>query len=289
MTARDFAYAEYRDYIIYGELARVEPNHEFKKILTELVEHEWGDYTFWRGLSDQKKFHVSPLEIFLLKKARVFLGLTFIVKVLESGERKAVRNYNQFLKTAPRELHDKIKGIIAHETYHETRLIQQIREEKVEFIGSIVLGINDGLIELTGALVGFSFAFINSHFVALSGLITGIAASLSMSASAYMQARHETNGRDPAKAALYTGISYGAVVVLLVAPYFIVPQRMLALAIMFCIVFFVIGGVSYYTAIIFNRSFQKQAGTMLVFSLGIAFVSFVIGSALQRISGIMQK
>ena len=84
-------------------------------------------------------------------------------------------------------------------------MIDQIREEKVEFIGSVVLGLNDALIELTGALLGFSFMFSDHWLVSRRGRRDGISAGLSMSSSAYIQARHEP-GKNPRKAAtLYGG------------------------------------------------------------------------------------
>ena len=191
MTPEQFAYNEYRDYITYRELAKIEPIPEFKKILEELIQHELSDYNFWLQFSSKKKFSASPVEIFFLKLMRKILGLAFTAKFLEGGEKKAIQNYTDFLKTADEKVHAKIKEIIEHERYHERELINQVREEQVEFTGSIILGINDGLIELTGVLVGFSFALMNPMWVASAGFITGIAATLSMASSAYMQARHE--------------------------------------------------------------------------------------------------
>src|SRR5437016_1858109 len=99
---------------------------------------------------------------------------------------------------------------------------------KKHSMASVALGVNDGVIELTGALTGFTFALKEHHLVALSGLITGIAAALSMAASAFMQARHEEE-KDAVSAAVITGISYLIVVLLLVAPYFIFAEALSAL------------------------------------------------------------
>lgn len=285
MTADEFAHAEFRDYTIYQALAQVESDPQFKKILNKLVDHEWGDYNFWLQFSEKKQFHIHPLGVFFLKWARRFLGLTFIAKLLEGGERRAIKNYNSFLATAPVHMRDNIRSIIEHERYHEGALVAQIQEDKVKFISSIMLGLNDALIEIIGALVGFSFAFTNQRTVALGGLITGIAASLSMASSAYLQAFHE-QGKDPRKASLYTGVSYGTVVVILVLPYLLLPTTLTALVVMLLAAGLIILATAYYISIIFERQYVKQLRLMAYLSVGVAVVSFIIGTIAKGFLGV---
>ncbi|MBI1976469.1 MAG: VIT1/CCC1 transporter family protein [Candidatus Omnitrophica bacterium] len=285
MTADDFAYSEYLDYITYQELAKVESVPEFRKILEQLIQHELDDYRFWLQFSSKKKFTVSPIRIFFLKIMRRLLGLTFTAKFIEGNEKKAIRNYTEFLATAEEPTRARIQAIIEHERWHEREMINQVKEERVEFIGSIILGLNDGLIELTGALVGFSFALLNTRLAALAGLITGIAASLSMASSAFLQARHE-KGKEPRKAALYTGFSYITVVLLMVLPFLTIQNLWGALGTMSAIAFLVIGFTSYYTSVLFERDFKRQLGEMILFSFGVAFITFLIGSAFRAFSGV---
>lgn len=73
-----------------------------------------------------------------------------------------------------------VEALIEDEEGHEQRLIAMIDEERLRFVGSVVLGLNDALVELTGTLAGLSFAFQDNRLLALSGLINGIAASMSM-------------------------------------------------------------------------------------------------------------
>ncbi len=285
MTADDFAYNEYLDYVTYQELAKVESVPEFKKILEQLIQHELDDYRFWLQFSSRKKFTVSPVRIFFLKVMRRLLGLTFTAKFIEGNEKKAIRNYTEFLATAQEPTRTRIQTIIEHERWHEREMINQVKEERVEFIGSIILGLNDGLIELTGALVGFSFALLNTWLAALAGLITGIAAALSMASSAYLQARYD-KGKSPRKAALYTGFSYITVVVLLVLPFLTISNLWGALGVMFAIAFLVIGFTSYYTSVLFERNFKRQLGEMMLLSIGVGFITFLIGSAFRAFSGV---
>lgn len=149
-------------------------------------------------------------------------------------------------------------------------------------LASIILGINDGLIELTGALVGFTFALKDHNLVALSGLITGIAAALSMAASAFMQARHE-QGKNAPKAALMTGTSYLIVVILLVMPYFVFTEPLTALPVMLVIAFMIVALVAYFNSAYLGQSYAREFGIMLTASLGVAAISFVIGNFLSRV------
>ena len=75
------------------------------------------------------------------------------------------------------------KAIILEENQHETGLLQLLGEERLRYTGSMVLGLNDVLVELTGALAGLTLALQDTKLVALTGSITGIAAALSMGAS----------------------------------------------------------------------------------------------------------
>ncbi|TAN58547.1 rubrerythrin family protein [Patescibacteria group bacterium] len=285
MTADIFARNEYRDYIVYKTLAEKERVPEFKKILEDLTKQEWTDYQFWLKISRQKSFSVSPFTVWKFILMRKVLGLTFIAKFLETAERKTIDAYNELLKTMEPELAAQIKKIIEHEEEHEDKFISQIKEEKVQFIGSIVLGLNDGLIELTGALVGFSFALNNPKIVAMSGLITGIAASFSMAASSFMQARYEV-GKNPKKAAFYTGLTYILVVLILTAPFLIFSSIFTALILLAVSIFLIIGAASYYTSVLFNRKLLRQISEMAVLSIGVAILTFIIGLIFRLVFGL---
>ena len=88
------------------------------------------------------------------------------------------------------------------------------------YLGSIVLGLNDALVELTGVLAGLTLALQNSRIIVVSGLIIGLAASLSMAASEYLSTKAEANGRSPGVSAFYTGIAYLITVLFLIFPSF---------------------------------------------------------------------
>ena len=284
LSPERFLQHEYLDMVTYRELAKVETVPQFKRILEALMAHEVEDCQFWRELSSVKEVRVSPLKIGCLKLMRKVLGLTFTAKFLERNERDAVQRYTAYAEQAPPEMKARLEQIINHETHHEQELIGQIQEERVKFLGSMVLGVNDGLIELTGALVGFAVALQRPVQAGLFGAVTGIAATLSMAASAYMQARHE-EGRDPKKAAAYTGCSYLVVVALLVLPFFLLSNIHAALGVMGGEILFLIAAFAGYGAVLFDRSFTRQFIEMAAFSIGVAVLAYFIGSLVRSVLG----
>lgn len=285
-AAEHFAQNQYRDYVIYAVLSERESNPEFKRILEELIGHEMEDYRFWRDLSPRKEFRVgAPIRI-AYRLIRRVLGLTFTARLLERREKEMIRQYRELLdRVSDGRIRAGIAKILEHENLHESRLIGQVREQKIQYLSSIVLGLNDGLIELTGALVGFSFAFRRTVVVALAGAIAGIAATLSMSASAYMQARHEA-GKEPLRAAAYTGAAYLAVVALLVLPFASIGSLYPAVGAMGAIVLAIIGGASFYSAVILEQRFSSQLAQMILFTVGVAAVAFVLGQLLRSATGV---
>ena len=197
---------------IYRRLSRMMDDEGNRDVLAQISEDELRHYTFLGDLTGEE---LKPNEakiswyVFLARA----LGLTFAVKLMEAGEEEAQEAYGD-LSSVPG-----VEALIEDEEKHEHRLIDMIDEERLKYVGSIVLGLNDALVELTGTLAGLSFAFQNNQLIALSGLITGIAASMSMGASEYLSTRAE-GGENALKASLYTGGAYVLTVMFLVAPFF---------------------------------------------------------------------
>ena len=158
-------------------------------------------------------------------------------------------------------------------------------EERLHYVGSMVLGLSDALVELTGTLAGLTFALADTRLVALSGLITGVSATLSMASSEFLSARSEGRS-DALKSCLYTGVAYLITVALMILPYLLLSNSVAALVIMLVIVVAEIALFNYYTAVaqdlVFKRRFLEMAGI----SLGVAVVSFLIGLLVKAWLGI---
>lgn len=142
------------------------------------------------------------------------------------------------------------------------------------YISAIVLGLNDALVELTGALAGFTMALQNNRLIILAGVTTGIAATLSMAASEFLSQEADEDKKSPYTCALYTGIAYFITVALLLLPYFIFEQPMLAL--LFCMITaaIIIIGFTGFVARARHTSFRHDCLQMLVISFGVAGIAF---------------
>lgn len=250
------------------------------EILSRISEEELRHYNEWR---EYTKADVSRDELALLKILLVsrVLGLTFAMKIMERGEKRAEEVYAQISETFP-----KAREILKEEEGHEKALMGMIDEEMVGYIGSLVLGLNDALVELTGALVGLTFTLQESKLVGAAGLITGIAASLSMAASEYLSQRSESGGKNPLRASLYTGSAYVLTVLLLTTPYLILADYLIALEIMLICVISVVLIFTFFVSVVKEISFRRMFLEMLLISLGVASISFVIGWATRELLGI---
>lgn len=144
------------------------------------------------------------------------------------------------------------------------------------YIGAIVLGMNDALVEMTGALAGFTMALGNSHLVALAGFTTGVAATLSMAASEFLSQEAARNNKLPWKAALFTGIAYLITVALLLFPYFIIPKPFLALALCLLIAASIILIFTWVLARLQHTCFKRNFIRMTAISFSVAFLAFGI-------------
>lgn len=262
---------EITEYSIYSKLAKIEKKEQNRKILSQIAEDELTHYNFLKKVT---KKDIKPSKWVVWKFvfiARV-LGLTFGVKLMERGEERAQAVYDEIAKVIPEAM-----KISKDEEKHEKELINMIDEERLSYIGSMVLGLNDALVELTGALAGFTLALQNTKLIAMTGLITGIAASFSMAASEYLSIKTEDTKQNPFKAALYTGLAYIFAVIFLILPYLILKNYFLSLGIALLNAVIIILIFTFYISVAKDYSFKRRFLEMALISLGIAALSFGIG------------
>lgn len=266
---------EITEHDIYMRLAR-KMTGENRKILERIGEDEKRHAETWRRYTKTEMRPNRFMTAFYMFLAFLF-GITFAIKIMERGEESAEAAYDS--------IGDEIaeaRTIMHEEEEHEEALVELIDEERLKYIGSMVLGLNDALVELTGALAGFTFAMADSRLVGVAGLITGVAATLSMGASEYLSQRSDEGELHPLKAAVYTGMAYLVTVTLLVAPYFIAGNvyaaLLWALFNAFCVILF----FSFFVSVVKNAPFKPAFLEMALISFGVAAVSFIIGLVARR-------
>ncbi len=275
-----FQQTEITEHHIYKRLAQKVNSPENAKILEQIAEDELRHYNGWKKYSQRDVEPRWPVVWFYYFISVVF-GFTFGIKLMEQGEEAVQGSYAAVARDIPE------AKIFQHdEDTHEERLIGMLDEERLQYAGSVVLGLNDALVELTGALAGLTLALQNEKLIALSGLITGIAASMSMASSEYLSTRSENTGRQPALAALYTGIAYIITVALLVMPYLLIKNYILDLIIALVTAVIIIAVFNYYISVAKGESFRERFLEMAGLSLGVAAISFVIGYLIRNWLGI---
>ena len=273
--------SELTESVIYEKIAAFAGGEENRATLLRLAAEEKGHYEIWKRYTgiEMKPEMGKVLKYTFLART---LGFTFAVKLMEKGEGNAQEEYALLADEVAESI-----VIRKQEEEHEGALLEMLDEERLQYVGSMVLGLNDALVELTGSLAGFVFALQNNRLIALSGLIVGISATFSMASSEFLAARSEGRS-DALKSCSYTGIAYLLTVVALIAPYLLLPagSYIPALICMLAVVILIIGGFTYYTSVAQDRPFKSRFLEMAGISITVAVVSFIVGILAKQFLGV---
>ena len=270
---------------VYRRLAMMQSDPVNKAILEGIAMEEERHEVF---ISEMTGRVVSPSRFQVMKQiilARIF-GFTFSIMMMESTENNIASEYRDL----------GLDDIAEEEEVHEENMISMLDEERIRYSGSIVLGMSDALIELTGALAGLTFALKDLNLVALAGLVTGIAAAFSMGASEYLSSRAEKREVSAIKSAFFTWISYLLTVILLISPYLIIngegsghfglENHVVALIGTFIIGLVIVGIFNFYTSVVERVSFSARFMEMVGILGAVSLISYVIGVALGATLGV---
>ncbi|BCD67227.1 VIT1/CCC1 transporter family protein [Nitratiruptor sp. YY09-18] len=272
---------EINEFFIYMELSKLQKDPHNKKILQEIAMQEKEHYEFWKKITGQELKPQKLVVMWYIFLARLF-GLSFALKLMERGEERAQEFYKRLIMKYP-----EAKKIFDEERIHEAKLLSLLNDGKLRYAGAIVLGMNDALVELTGTLTGIALAFNNAQYVGITGVIMGVAASLSMAGSAYLEAReNQDSGIEPTKYALYTGFAYILTTIFLVTPFFFVTSAKTGLIFMFVAAALAIIIYNFYIAVAKDEDFGKRVKEMFVITFGVALISFAIGYVVNKYFGI---
>jgi VIT1/CCC1 family predicted Fe2+/Mn2+ transporter len=265
--------------IIYGKLARRQKDPANRKILTRIANDERRHYQTYKSLTG-KDVPPNWFQLFLYTLFSVLLGPTFSFRLMEQNEADDQKLYEK-LAHIP-----EVPGIIMDEEKHEHQLIDMLKEDKLNYMGSVVLGLNDALVELTGALAGLTFALQDPSLIALTGSITGIAAAFSMAASEYLSTKSEDNEKHALKASVYTGIAYLFTVIILILPFLILHNVYVSLVLTLLLAIVIIAAFNFYYSVVKEEKFTRRFSEMVILSMGIALLSFGVGLLLRTYFGV---
>ena len=232
--ARTLILDELFDLLLYRKLHSIS-NPELQNVLSELINVEVGHFAFWQHFFQLKLDRLGPARRlkfwFIVLMCRIF-GAPAIDLVLEAIEVYGVRKYLDVWERYKAEpLGSAVKGVLNDEFGHEDLVVTRVKERIInpDRVRNIFLGINDGMVEILGAVSGFFASFGQNALVLVAGLTTAVAGAISMAAGAYvamsseyevrktqgekarfLDHRHAADARtEPAiKSAVIVGISY---------------------------------------------------------------------------------
>jgi VIT1/CCC1 family predicted Fe2+/Mn2+ transporter len=291
-----FQKSEVTEYHIYAKLAQTVKSTENRQILERIAYDELRHSEQWRAYTQQD---VAPDRWLIAKYfwiSRIF-GFTFGVKLMETAEGKIQGDYGQLQDMIP-----EARTIMQEEDRHEKALLGMLDEERLRYTGSMVLGLNDALVELTGALAGLTLALRDAKLIALTGSVTGIAAALSMAASSYLSTKSDEPaptrspdaerrvapraGKNPFKASIYTGVAYIITVLILILPYLLLSNYFVSLGCTLAAALAIIALFNYYISVARSEPFKGRFFEMAGLSLSVAGLSFLVGLLMRTLFGI---
>lgn len=154
------------------------------------------------------------------------------------------------------------------------------------YISAVVLGMNDALVEMTGALAGFTIALQNNRLIVLAGITTGVAATLSMATAEFLSKETDQTNVSSYWSATCTGIAYLLTVAILLTPYFILAHPIVALGWSLFLAALVIFIFTWSIAKIRGTPFLHDFKKMLTISFAVAAIAFLISWCANLLWGV---
>lgn len=160
-----------------------------------------------------------------------------------------------------------------------------MKDKFLLYAGSVVLGLSDAVVSITGALAGLSWSFHDTRVIGFAGAVIGISAALSMGASEYLSEK-EDNIKSPLIAGLFTGGAYLAAAVILVLPYFLVTNPITAFIMSAVVAIGIVAWYAWYVSKNKEGGFSQRFFTMIGVCLFVGILSFLFAGTFQALTGI---
>ncbi len=270
---------EITEHILYGALAE-RFRGKNSEILKKIADDELKHYNFFKKITG-RDIKPSHAKIYFYRLISLIFGITFTMKMMSNGEEQAEHNYEEVEENVPG-----IRKIINEEVKHEQALIGQIEEGIIKHMGSMVLAINNSIQEITGIVVGLTFALSDSLLVGKTALISGMAATLAMVASEYLSQKAEAGeSGEPVKAAIYTGVVYIFVVGAIVSPYFIFEHHYTSLAAALSSVVIIVTAFTFFMSVVKGLRYRKALFEVTSITAAVVALSLGLGMIIKHVFG----
>jgi len=199
--ARRLVLDELFDLSLYRSLREVAPV-SMHPTLDALIPVETRHVAFWQqffGLQQLTSLdRARRLKLAAIRAACRLFGAPAIHLVLEAIEVHGIKKYLDVWKRyGDGPLGGAVREVLEDEFKHEDLVVSSDTERQInpEKVRNVFLGLNDGLVEILGAVSGFFAAFSSTVAVVAAGFTVGVAGALSMAAGAYIGAGSEAELR----------------------------------------------------------------------------------------------
>lgn len=194
------------DLTLYKKIREV-VSDDLKPMFDELIPTETKHLKFWQNFFS---LDISKLDLrrrikltILTTVARLFgsLGTHLVLEAIEVyGVRKYVTVWRKYKGTPTGEA---VHAILEDEFQHEDEIVSSASQRLIhpERVRDIFLGLNDGLVEILGAVSGFFAALSSIPAVIAASAAVAVAGSISMAAGAFgaLNSEKEVERVDAAK------------------------------------------------------------------------------------------
>jgi len=197
---RQLVLDELFDLSLYRALHRIAPAPQ-RAILDQLIPIETRHHAFWQEffkLDLPRLDWGRRLKLWLMVGVARLFGASAIHLILEAIEVFGVRKYlTVWRRYEHGPLGTAVREVLEDEFKHEDAVVMAEGERQIspQRVRDIFLGLNDGLVEILGAVSGFFGAFANATTVLVAGVMVGVAGALSMGAGAYLAGSSEAEVR----------------------------------------------------------------------------------------------
>jgi VIT1/CCC1 family predicted Fe2+/Mn2+ transporter len=269
---------EITEHHVYTRLSRSAQGAN-RDLLERIAADERRHYEQFRAFTG-RDVEPNRVKIAFYRLCASVFGFTFGIRLMERGEKQAQEAYRHFGESLPA-----MVQTMEEENRHERTLIDMIDEEKLTYMGSMVLALNNAIQEFSGIAAGLTFALqTHARAIGVTVLISGLAATLAMSASEYLSQKAEAepfqgSHRNPWKAVLYAGGIYLFIVLTIVIPYFLIRNSHAALAAALCGVGLILAVFTFFMAVVRGLRYRTVLLEALGVALAVVVASFLIGTA----------
>lgn len=188
------------DLTLYRKLHYV-TDPEVRKTLDDLIAVEIRHFAFWQDFFQMEISDLGwarKLKLWFILLICRIVGAPAIDLVLEAIEVHGVRKYLDVWERYQRlQLGEAVRGVLEDEFEHEDLMVSRVKDRIInpDRVRNIFLGVNDGMVEILGAVSGFYASFGRNSLVLLAGLTTAVAGAISMGAGAYVAMSSESEVR----------------------------------------------------------------------------------------------